>query len=72
MPNNKGRHWPRGRVAVLEHGGFPKGSQFDPVLPQRLVSKGSEQDSESLVAPDEQVDALRAFHRHSMNVCVNG
>ena len=31
---NNGRQWLRGRVAVLEHRGFPKGSQFDPGLPQ--------------------------------------
>ena len=32
-----GRQWLRGRETVIEHTGFPKGSQFNPRLPRELV-----------------------------------
>ena len=39
-----GRQWLRGRKNVFEHGGFPKGSQFDPRLPQSYCRRVLEQD----------------------------
>ena len=73
MPHFMGRHGSGVELPSVEHGGFPKGYQFDPGLPQSYCRRVLEQDSEPLVAPGEQVGALHGFLCHRcMNVCVNG